>query len=71
MENPSRVLPESQSPWGLLDLSGGAQEWTEEFISPGTPRGRALKGSYAGPLGTLEADRIITYSSVGAGHGLL
>lgn len=39
---------ESLSPWGLLDTSGAAKEWTEfTFFAPG-PRERGLFGSAAG-----------------------
>lgn len=38
-----------QSPWGLWDASGGAQEWTEEIIWAETgPYGRMIDGSWAG-----------------------
>ena len=33
--------PHVQSPWGLLDLAGGASEWNEEFIGK-THRGTAI-----------------------------
>lgn len=34
---PLESYPETRSPWGLLDLSGGAAEWTEEWSPNGTP----------------------------------
>lgn len=35
---PLESYPETRSPWGLLDLSGGGAEWTEEWSMPnGTP----------------------------------
>ena len=39
-----------QSPWGLWDLSGGVQEWTEEIVhnAAGAPMYRYLEGSRAG-----------------------
>ncbi|MBK7404970.1 MAG: SUMF1/EgtB/PvdO family nonheme iron enzyme [Phycisphaerales bacterium] len=37
-----------QSPWGLLDVAGGTQEWTEEVFFDDHPTNRALEGSYAG-----------------------
>jgi formylglycine-generating enzyme required for sulfatase activity len=33
---PLGAYPQSKSPWGLLDTSGGAFEWTEEITSPVT-----------------------------------
>lgn len=38
----------TQSPWGLFDLSGGVQEWTESpLIDPARgPTGRWVRGSY-------------------------
>ncbi|MBL0922401.1 MAG: hypothetical protein IBJ10_09780, partial [Phycisphaerales bacterium] len=32
--------PHVQSPWGLLDVSGGAHEWMEEFVDPDRPNSR-------------------------------
>ncbi|MBL0921461.1 MAG: SUMF1/EgtB/PvdO family nonheme iron enzyme, partial [Phycisphaerales bacterium] len=37
--------PYVQSPWGLLDLSGGASEWMEDVNFPGSPSGRLVAGS--------------------------
>ena len=34
---PLGSYPASQSPWGLLDTSGGAAEWTEEISNPSLP----------------------------------
>jgi formylglycine-generating enzyme required for sulfatase activity len=47
-----------QSPWGLLDVSGGASEWTEEsqlFPNEGN-RTRIAKGAYAGDLAYVAQD---------------
>lgn len=48
---PLKSYPETQSPWGLLDLSGGAAEWTEEWSMPnGVPEfeRRVWQGAGAG-----------------------
>jgi len=34
---PLMSYPETQSPWGLLDVSGGGTEWTEEWSSVNGP----------------------------------
>lgn len=52
------------SPWGLWDTSGASQEWTEEVITPEFRRARALKGSYAGPAGSIESDHVSRYSAM-------
>ena len=41
---PLGAYPETTSPWGLLDTSGGAGEWTEEKAFPWS---RVSKGSWA------------------------
>ena len=43
---PLGSYPDTTSPWGLLDLSGGAQEWLEE-TDPLYPYYRSLDGTYA------------------------
>jgi len=45
---PLGAYPQSLSPWGLLDTSGGAREWTEEGAPTGAPRERIVLGSAAG-----------------------
>jgi hypothetical protein len=48
LHNPVGSYPDAQSPWGLLDTSGGASEWSEEFfvdLITGRRLGRASKGS--------------------------
>ena len=49
--------PFIQSPWGLLDASGGWQEWTEEF-----PSLRVTKGSsfFSDDFNYQSEDRILT-----------
>ncbi|PHQ78102.1 MAG: hypothetical protein COB69_10710 [Phycisphaera sp.] len=42
---PVGSYPESQSPWGLLDVSGGASEWTEDWLFPSTPSDRVTDGT--------------------------
>lgn len=37
--------PDVQSPWGLLDVSGGAHEWMEEFVDPERPTARYADGT--------------------------
>lgn len=45
----------AESPWGLLDASGGASEWLEDFGYPGLLVIRAYDGSRAGdPLSTAQ-----------------
>ncbi|MEM1071377.1 MAG: SUMF1/EgtB/PvdO family nonheme iron enzyme [Planctomycetota bacterium] len=49
---PVGAYPETQSPWGLLDVSGGAPEWTETWLpfnSQFTQVDRIWTGSLAGP----------------------
>lgn len=45
---PLGAYPQSVSPWGLLDVSGGAREWTEYIFWPGMPYERGILGSDAG-----------------------
>ena len=45
---PLGSYPEVQSPWGLLDVSGGAAEWTEDWLFPEFPRYRTINGAPAG-----------------------
>ncbi len=46
---PLGAYADQMSPWGLLDLSGGASEWTEETYYPFFPNfGRGLEGQPAG-----------------------
>ena len=55
--------PDTSGPWGLLDTSGGAQEWTETVIAPEVPgRLRVLAGSGTGSLAYMFDDRIDTAS---------
>ncbi len=52
---PLGAYPETQSPWELLDTSGGEQEWTEEIYSE---RWRMLRGSSVGWASSLDLDRV-------------
>lgn len=45
---PLGSYPDEETPWGLLDASGGAWEWTEEIFFADAPRNRGLEGSKAG-----------------------
>ena len=45
---PLGSYPETRSPWGLLDMSGGAEEWTEEI--KGDSEFRTTKGAGAAQL---------------------
>ncbi len=45
---PLGAYPEVQSPWGLFDVSGGAAEWTEDWLFPNFPRYRMIDGAPAG-----------------------
>jgi formylglycine-generating enzyme required for sulfatase activity len=53
---PLGAYPDQLSPWGLLDTSGGATEWSEQ-IAPqsGPPGGRFLYGASAGQSSTGDA----------------
>jgi formylglycine-generating enzyme required for sulfatase activity len=54
--------PDTTTPWGLLDASGGMREWTEEFDpSPFGPRNRTTLGSSR--YGLLTLDRLDNASS--------
>ncbi len=46
---PLGAYPDSTSPWGLLDTSGGAAEHNEELFYPDDPRARGYLTSRAGP----------------------
>lgn len=61
--------PEVQTPWGLLDASGGVTEWTETLHDVG-PRSRWSGGSYTGDLSLLIDDRIDFPNIGGAYTGL-
>jgi hypothetical protein len=59
--------PEVQSPWGLLDVSGGVSEWTE-LPSSGSATNRLVMGSrYRSPTYVLEdhPDYAIGYFDAG------
>lgn len=47
-DTPLGAYPYAQSPWGLLDTSGGAQEFTEEIWRAPYPTDRLYSGAYAG-----------------------
>lgn len=61
-----------QSPWGLLDTSGGAAEWNEEVLFPEFFTGRGLDGSWAGISSgsdPLDYDRITSFTGFGPQAG--
>jgi len=63
---PLGSYPDSVSPWGLLDASGGAREWTEHVFWPGEQYERGLAGSMAGRQGSHDSwlfDHVSTYGS--------
>jgi len=49
---PLGAYPQSQSPWGLLDTSGGAAEWDEEPFNLPNPSDRGWFGASAGDPAT-------------------
>ncbi len=53
---PLGAYPDSRSPWGLLDTSGGTDEWTEEISNPSLPHQteRYLFRPGAGNFGPLQ-----------------
>jgi formylglycine-generating enzyme required for sulfatase activity len=63
---PLGLYPDTRSPWGLLDLSGGGQEWNEDWYRLETRAERVLRGSSIG-LGP-GAQNVLEFSySVGSG----
>jgi formylglycine-generating enzyme required for sulfatase activity len=63
-ERPHEVglYPDTQSPWGLLDVSGGASEWTESVFSTGSSN-RLVKGTDARYGGDLFADELVWFNN--------
>lgn len=68
---PVGMYPDAQSPWGLLDMSGGLSEWT------GTSDGGFQRRRYQKGTGTLGGiyfslfDRLdVFYPDLGSGNGL-
>ncbi|MDX2117773.1 MAG: hypothetical protein SFY96_06290 [Planctomycetota bacterium] len=59
---PLGAYPQSVSPWGLLDTSGGAEEWTEDYAPNDAPRGRNAMG--AGVDGTISSESITFVFSI-------
>lgn len=52
---PLGSYPDAQTPWGLLEASGGSSEWTEAIVSG---RWRRISGSAGGSAGFAVSDRI-------------
>lgn len=50
---PTQSYPETRSPWGLIDMTGGSSEWFEEY-SFLPPTARTFSGGRAG--GSTDAD---------------
>lgn len=49
---PAGSFPDTDGPWGLLDTSGGASEWTETVLIPDSiGRERYVRGSSTSPAG--------------------
>ncbi len=61
--------PHIQSPWGLLDVSGGWQEWTEEFGSPLHSRRMTKGSSFFSDDYLYQAEDGILYSLHGPANG--
>ncbi len=61
------AYPDSVSPWGLLDVSGGASEWLEEPGDPVFLTSRGIDGARAGSTFAT----MLTQDSAGQGGGLL
>ncbi|MEL6498803.1 MAG: SUMF1/EgtB/PvdO family nonheme iron enzyme [Planctomycetota bacterium] len=51
---PNGSYPETRSPWGLIDMTGGAGEWFEDLSNPDLRRRRRFSGGEAG--GSTSAD---------------
>ena len=66
---PLGAYPDVQSPWGLLDTSGGASEWNEEVFFPGHERSRGYEGSRAGEEDYELIDSIFSTGGGGIGGG--
>lgn len=54
---PLGAYEDTQSPWGLWDVSGGTSEWLEEWGVLSQPTQRALDGARAGTEGWFFMDR--------------
>ncbi len=52
--------PHAESPWGLLDLSGGLEEWLETVNDPMFPSARELIGSHYFDISFALHDRLDT-----------
>lgn len=70
---PLGAYPQTRTPWGLLDASGGAEEWTEEILFPfqghrnrGTDGPSIVLDEFAYQLGD-RADRLSGGSTPTAG----
>ncbi len=51
LDIPLGAYPDAHSPWGLLDVSGGVREYTEETDAGPPHFDRVVKGAYAGATG--------------------
>jgi len=71
LEIPVGSYPDTQTPWGLLDASGGASEWLETAWWPDTPQGRGYMPSSVGINGPFldEIDALGNMSSVAPSSG--
>jgi hypothetical protein len=66
---PLGAYPQSLSPWGLLDTSGGAAEWDELVFNPGLPAERGYTTSWAGFTGLGIYESIQGISSADPQYG--
>lgn len=60
---PLGSYPQTVTPWGLLDASGGTAEWTESIYITGSIRGRILDGSAAGLSQNQSSDFLYWHGS--------
>ncbi|MBK7403372.1 MAG: SUMF1/EgtB/PvdO family nonheme iron enzyme [Phycisphaerales bacterium] len=55
---PLGAYADQVSPWGLLDTTGGAREWTEGIVPPGEQYNRAIVGAGAGDFNYIIDDHV-------------
>lgn len=67
LDVPLGAYPDTRTPWGLLDATGGAAEWLETAPGPPPHLSRELDGTWAGSDSQSSMDR--AGSTDGAGPG--